>query len=422
MHKSAINNTVPILFVFCLVFAPYWASAAIDSGEVPADYMVWSSWYWPFHDAYNPNLYDPNEAMARYDLYDVGARAQEWEYQHHGPPQNPEPWWGHCHAWSGAACWEKQPTADKTLNGVTFRIRDQKGLLIEKYHKCADGISYEIFANDPSPGLFWRYLRNELRGDNAMHGHGMGFAGELYYGASVWNYPIYKYEVTYSDSSPYSGTMKIWVAADGQPSYADSTSLHSRLFTYEFEGIKGDGTAPIDSGTWIGSGPHHRPDAIWRPYPPSTWMEYVENSELDEVHLKAILSERSSSLAYKTFERTVVVPGATRWQDSGMAVSAGDILTFTAQGTVVYSPVGYACGPAGTTWSDIRDQKDPIWNRPHAALIGKIGEAGAPFLIGERLSFQAGSGGKLFLGINDYWYYGNCGKFTVNIRRRSSGS
>lgn len=419
MQVSVMKSGVTTILVFWLVLAPHLALAATDSGEVPADYMVWSSWYWPFHNDYNPNLYDANEAMARYDAFDVGAKSQAWEYQHHGPPQNPEPWWGHCHAWSGAACWEKQPTTEKTLNGVTFRIRDQKGLLIEMYHKCADGIYYEIFANDPSPGLFWRYLRNELRGDNAIHGHGMGFAAELYYGASVWNYPVYKYEVTYSDTPPYSGTMKIWVASDGQPSYADSTALNSRLFTYQFEGVKGDGSAPVDSGTWLGSGPYHRPDAIWRPYPPDAWLQYVENSELDEVHLKVILSEGSSSLTYRTFERTVVVPGNTRWLDSGMTVAAGDTLTFTAQGTVVYSPAGYACGPAGTTWSDTRDQKDPIWTRPHAGLIGKIGEISSSFFIGERYSFQAESNGKLFLGINDHWHLGNCGKFTVTIRRRS---
>ena len=402
--------------MLCLIMFVPLVNAATDTGEVPTERVVWSSWYWPFHDDYNPNLYDANEAMDRYDAYDRGAQAQAWEYEHHGPPRNPEPWWGHCHAWAGAACWEKQPITERVLNGTTFRVRDRKGLLIEMYDACADGSYYELFVNDPSPGLFWRYLRHELRGDNAMHGHGMSFVAELYYGERVWNYPVYKYEVTYNDTPPYSGSIKLWVAADGQPEYADSTDLHTRLFTYQFEGVTGDGTAPIDSGTWLGSGPYHRPDSLWRPYPPATLLQYVGNQELDEIHLRAILEE-SSSVENDVSERTVTIAGNTLWLDSRMTVAAGNTLTFRAQGTVIYTYTGYACGPNGTTWSDTRDRQDPVWDRPHAGLIGKIGEEGTPFFIGERSSFQVGSSGKVFVGINDYWYRGNSGKFTVNIRR-----
>ncbi len=130
------------------------ASAVTDTGKVPDGWAVWSSWYWPFHNDHNPNLYDTNEALDRYDDYDSGAKTQTWEYNQHGPSQNPESWWGHCHAWAAAACWEKQPLTEKTLNGTTFRLRDRKGLLTELYHRSADGTRFELFADDPSPGLF----------------------------------------------------------------------------------------------------------------------------------------------------------------------------------------------------------------------------------------------------------------------------
>lgn len=269
--------------------------AYTDSGEVPSAWAVWSCWYWPIHNDYNPNLYDAGEAMQRYDNYDQGANAQWWEYWYDGPPLNPDPWWGHCHAWAAAACWEAQPSTSKTLNNITFRIRDRKGLIIETYDECADGTHHELYVNDPSPGLFWRYLRHELRGDNPMHGHGMGFVGELYYGSEVWNYPVYKYEVNYSSSPPYYGTIKIWVANDNSPSYADSTYLYNSTFTYEFQGVTGDGTDPVDSGTWVGSGPYDRPDAIWRPYYATTWTQYCKNPELDEIHLHNILSTSTSN-------------------------------------------------------------------------------------------------------------------------------
>ena len=268
------------------------AFAYTDSGQVPSGWAVWSCWYWPWVDNLNPNLYDYNEAMYRYDRYDSGAQSKNWEYQNHGPPKNPASWWGHCHAWAGAACWEDQPTTSRTLNGIQFRIRDRKGLLTEAYYKCANGSTYEIYVNKPSPGLFWRWLRKEIGGKNSMHGHAMAFVGELYYGSEIWNYPVYKYSVNYTYSGAYIyGTMKIYVANDGAPGYADSSTLYYKTFTYQFSGVRLDSSRePISSGTWIGTGPNSRPDSIWRPYFATTWLKYVANYHLDASHLGNILN------------------------------------------------------------------------------------------------------------------------------------
>ena len=116
------------------------------------------------------------------------------------------------------------------------------------------------------------------------------------------------------------------------------------------------------------------------------------------------------------YERTVIVPGNTKWMDTGITVSVGDMLTFTAHGTVVYDNKGNACGPQGASWTDTHDKEDPLWQQPHAGLIGKIGETGSPFFIGKTYTLKAGSSGKLALGMNDYWYQGNSGEFTVAIR------
>jgi Zn-dependent metalloprotease len=116
------------------------------------------------------------------------------------------------------------------------------------------------------------------------------------------------------------------------------------------------------------------------------------------------------------YERTVIVPGNTQWMDTGLIISTGDIMTFTAHGTVVYDNKGNSCDPGGTSWTDTQDKQDPLWVQPHAGLIGKIKETGLPFFIGETYTVKAGSSGILFLGINDYWYQGNSGEFTVTIR------
>ena len=48
-------------------------------------------------------------------------------------------------------------------------------------------------------------------------------------------------------------------------------------------------------------------------------------------------------------------------------------------------------------------------------MIGRIGEAGAPFLVGSELSSTADTEGRLFLGINDIDVENNSGEFTATI-------
>lgn len=115
------------------------------------------------------------------------------------------------------------------------------------------------------------------------------------------------------------------------------------------------------------------------------------------------------------YEWIVIVPGNTRWMDTGITVSAGDTMSFAAHGSVTYNRRGNACGPEGTSWTDTRDKEDLLWDRPHAGLIGKIGEAGQPFFLGEACTMTADRDGMLSLGINDYWYQGNTGEFTVTV-------
>lgn len=280
------------------------AGSGTDSGQLPEAKMVWSSWYWPMKDSLNPNLYDNNEAMSSYDLYvgNSSSGAQEWEYNQHGPPLNPAGWWGHCHAWAAAACWENQPVQSKTLGDVTFRIRDRKGLMIEAYYNSADGSDYELFQNDPSPGSFWRYLQNEIAGKAPLHGEAVGFVGELYYGDQIWNHPIYAYEVEYTGSGTVSGKITISYATDFEPFMADATSLSSDTLTYYFKDVVLSDSTPVDSGTWIledsslpsaaaSNYSHHRPDAIWRPYKASSWIKYAENPYLDNLVLMNILGQ-----------------------------------------------------------------------------------------------------------------------------------
>ncbi len=265
-----------------------------DEGELPWGKKGWSSWFWPWDDGINPNLYDYNEALYRYDLYTGSSDARNWEYNHHGPPQNPQSWYGSCHAWSGAACWHSQPSASRSLNGVQFRIRDLKGLMTAAYYGCGRGELHELWAYHPSPGEFWKLLQDEIKGRDPMHGQPRPFIADMYFGNEIWNHPIFAYAVNYSGSGTVSGTLQVRFLKDTSPAYADSTALHSTSLTYSFSGVRMNGSVPTDSGQWVVPSdpallPRHRPDFVWRPYKASTWATYATNPELNAAPLKNIL-------------------------------------------------------------------------------------------------------------------------------------
>jgi len=75
---------------------------------------------------------------------------------------------------------------------------------------------------------------------------------------------------------------------------------------------------------------------------------------------------------------------------------------------------GNAVDPDGSP-GEPNDQYNVLACANHMALIGKIGEGGAPFLVGRDLSRPAGSSGRLFLRVNHSVPGGNTGKFAAGI-------
>ena len=115
---------------------------------------------------------------------------------------------------------------------------------------------------------------------------------------------------------------------------------------------------------------------------------------------------------------SVVVPGTEQWTDTGIDLSIDDRVLIEADGAITPStPDVPLYGPDG------------VWDRPsarvfnvegleeanHAGLIGRIGEAGAPFQVGSQLLSKADTEGRLFLGINDTGVGNNAGEFTATI-------
>ncbi len=107
----------------------------------------------------------------------------------------------------------------------------------------------------------------------------------------------------------------------------------------------------------------------------------------------------------------VVVDGATAWTDTGFDVAPGDRIQVQATGLVFHDPVD-SIGPDGERSPG---GEGPLGSVHHSALIGRISDTGAPFLVGESVDRTAEQAGRLFLGINDDDLGNNHGAFDATV-------
>jgi hypothetical protein len=121
-------------------------------------------------------------------------------------------------------------------------------------------------------------------------------------------------------------------------------------------------------------------------------------------------------------ERTIIVPAQRLWVDSGIQVPQGQALHLRAAGQARL--VGRRwLGPEGTyVWPKYYKPRGlfalPTMAEgpaPAFCLIGRIGEDGAPFVIGRAFDGLAPRSGRLWLGLNDDYLPGNEGQFEVTV-------
>ena len=110
------------------------------------------------------------------------------------------------------------------------------------------------------------------------------------------------------------------------------------------------------------------------------------------------------------------VPATQTWSDTGIAVSAGELIEIDASGTITFR-AGDAVGPNGFG-PDEHDQHNELPCTNHAALIGRIGTDGSPFPVGDQRLVVAPSSGRLFLGVNDRDVGNNGGAFALRVTTR----
>ncbi len=118
-------------------------------------------------------------------------------------------------------------------------------------------------------------------------------------------------------------------------------------------------------------------------------------------------------------ERVLTVAANVQWTDTAITVRQGDRVTITASGEVTLSadpndkasPNGAASGRRPTA-------RAPLPQTPAGALIGRIGNSGRPFGIGQGpANLTMPGSGRLYLGINDDTVSDNSGQYEVHIRQ-----
>lgn len=101
------------------------------------------------------------------------------------------------------------------------------------------------------------------------------------------------------------------------------------------------------------------------------------------------------------------------WQSAGLRVNQGDRVEIEARGLWLYTPEEYH-GPEGHALFPAPSFY-PIPNAAGGALIGRIGEYGERFAIGEGAKFQARQHGILYMRINDDMLTDNDGWVAVRV-------
>jgi len=116
--------------------------------------------------------------------------------------------------------------------------------------------------------------------------------------------------------------------------------------------------------------------------------------------------------------RMITVDATQRWTDSGMDVTAGDVISFSVSGTVTLGD-DRPLGAEGDLDGAVPAARRPMPDRPAGALIGRIGTSpDDTFFIGTvRLPFRVRTSGRLFLGVNDDTLDDDTGAFQVSITR-----
>ena len=233
----------------------------------------WSGYWWPLSkgeliDGYNSEV----PPLHKYDYlaygYYPGPATYESIDNSYNYSSGAESWSGLCNGWAAAAIMTKEPTASNTVQGITFKVGDQKGLLTEAWYNTSGdgwfaGSRYDGNAGDDLqdlyPDHFWTLLQTYVRDQ------GIPIVLDITADEAVWNYPFYSYELsgTHVGNNYYDCSLYIEGADDAVlPDFVGIKKI-TRNYTFMVQIV--DGNIVNGSGYWTGDSVQNHPDFAWYP-------------------------------------------------------------------------------------------------------------------------------------------------------------
>ncbi|MFH1153699.1 MAG: hypothetical protein V1793_07785 [Pseudomonadota bacterium] len=137
-------------------------------------------------------------------------------------------WGGLCFAWAMASVSESEPDRRGVYNDTVFNVGDKKGLMTALY----DGIKYTTYSfSDPT--VFHQVIDEYIKVKKVPVVMDLGGEGDAY--GEVWNYPVYKYDISSHTASGWTNYKVTLYFADDMvdPDYI-GTKVLSRSYTYAF--------------------------------------------------------------------------------------------------------------------------------------------------------------------------------------------
>ncbi|MBF0543143.1 MAG: hypothetical protein HQM08_01855 [Candidatus Riflebacteria bacterium] len=249
----------------------------------------WSGYWWQKKGGYMFKGWDehPESPLFKYDKYVEQKTGQnpgscDWEGNRenkHYLPHNAG-WEGHCNGWSAASILEPEPTASRTVDGITFTVGDQKALLSEMYMDCYCEF-YGQRSEDPDyaspdiyPNIFHRLLVENIKTKHRA------IVADIDPRKPVWNYPITGYETSWESSANKSRvyfTTKVYYIDDNVPAEYVGIKWFAKTYYYTlFLNEKGE----VTGGNWTKSSVYSHPDFVWIPTADAP-ADRLENPKLD---------------------------------------------------------------------------------------------------------------------------------------------
>lgn len=241
-NLRSIGQLSPVvaLFVFLILFVLFHPVAYAQTHE--ASSLPWSGYWWPDSLGGLGTGQDYRGRPAPLEKYNLlttgvttGTALTEYLAAHYDP--NAPGWYGLCAYWARAACYEHVDILPSSENNIVFRVGDKKGLLT-----LAHNSDIGELGQGTQPEVFHEWLLKYIKDQ------GEAFVADLWAGAEVWSYPIYKYEMQASrNGSVESVWVRIYYADDAVAPDYRGTQVRTADYTYD---LFLDGAGAITGGQW----------------------------------------------------------------------------------------------------------------------------------------------------------------------------